>query len=548
MRFDLRSVYRSLGIPAAVVASGYYQFAVAQTTPPAATAPPAAAAGAPADSTAAPAAAPAGDPKELLGKGDAALKAGDFQAAIDAYGEANQVLAQPKSNEEVEMLIRAQVGRANALAGQKNYPAALEIYKTILDSQAGQIPTVQVLALVGQGKAQLETNEVEQALTSFETAVKADSKSAEAQFGLGKTLATLGRNEEAIAPLTKAIEADAKNSEALRLRAIAYAGTFKNKEAIDDLQKSIAINPDDQESLYTLGMIYVRNEDYEHGVEFLKKSIEHYKPKPGQEGQPYVQGYLTAASAYVELGKVAKDEAIRKKAYQASYDLCKTVIAQLDSKNPAFAQARAAALYNQGIAERMLGDYSSAIRSFSQAIELNPELGEAYFRRGICFQKINEDKMAIADFQSAAHLNSGDPRCNLWEGFTFSKLGDYNEAVRAYGDAIAASDRYTPAYYNRALAYMMMKDYDKAINDFNQAIRLAPTNAEYYYKRGLGYEMQKDFKRAADSFATALEFDPKHVEADRHMAAVQQALGRSDLANQYRQKAEELTLPPKKNP
>ena len=153
--------------------------------------------------------------------------------------------------------------------------------------------------------------------------------------------------------------------------------------------------------------------------------------------------------------------------------------------------------------------------------------------------------MAISDFESAAHLDAGDPRANLWEGFTYAKLGDYQQALRAYGDAIAASDRFTPAYYNRGLAYMMLGNYKKAIADFNDAIRLEPANAEYYFKRGLAYEQMGDHQKASESFAAAIEFDKKHAGAHRHMADVLQKLGRSELATQYRQKADQLA-PPKK--
>ena len=102
------------------------------------------------------------------------------------------------------------------------------------------------------------------------------------------------------------------------------------------------------------------------------------------------------------------------------------------------------------LTQHTLGKYGEAVRSFSQAIEANPELGDAYFRRGICFHNLGEEKMAISDFEQAAHITFDDPRCNLWEGFTYAKMGEYNQAIRAYGDAIAASDRYTPAYANRA--------------------------------------------------------------------------------------------------
>jgi Flp pilus assembly protein TadD len=194
----------------------------------------------------------------------------------------------------------------------------------------------------------------------------------------------------------------------------------------------------------------------------------------------------------------------------------------MDERNPAYSPYRAAALHGRGIGERMKGDLGKAIKSFTEALELSPDLAETYFRRGICFHLIGEDKMAISDFVQSANLNidQPDPRANLWEGFTHAKMGNYLEAVRAYGNAIAASDRYTPAYVNRGLAYMQLEEFEKAIADFNEAIRLEPTQAEHYYKRGIAFARLGDNEKAAASFASAIQFNDKHADAKRRLDAI----------------------------
>ncbi len=534
MRFDLRSLRFSITSSLALSAAcGVALTAIAQETK----SPDAAATDTKSDATA------AGtqiNPQEQLDKGDAAIKEGDFKAAYKAYNDLATAAERAASPEAFAALVKAQTGRGNALIGLKQFDAAEDDFRKVLDSDPGN-----VAALIGRGKARLELNKADLALKDFQDAAKADQTNGDAQFGIGKSFVTLGHSDEAVEPLTQAIAADPKNAEAYRLRGTAYAGQVKNKEAIDDLNKSIELNPDDHESYFTLGMVYMRAEQYKEAVEQLAKAIEHYKPKPGHEGDPYVQGYLTLSSARIELGKATKDDdAARKADYKAAAEDCDKLLKQLNEKNPAHAQVRAAALYSRGVAERMQDNYGDAVKSFSQAIEANPELGDAYFRRGICLHNLGEEKMAIADFEQAAHITYDDPRCNLWEGFTYAKLGQYNDAIRAYGDAIAASDRYAPAYANRALAYMMLGEYDKAVNDYNSAIRLTPAEAKYYFQRGIAYEMQKDWKRASASFATSLEFDNKNSEAYRHMATAMQNLGKNDLATEYNKKADETA--PKK--
>jgi tetratricopeptide (TPR) repeat protein len=485
--------------------------------------------------------------QELIQRGEEQLKEKNFDEALATYDELNRALRQigPQLNYQAQVLLpsMANTGRAKALAGLQEFTAAEEDFAKVLTEQPEFLP-----ALIGRGQMYLEMNSPDQALTDFEQAVKLSRTNIEAQFGLGKSHALLGNYQAAVGPLTKTIEAQPENNEAYRLRGQANAGLLKVEAAIRDLQQAISLNPADYESYFTLGIISLRAENYEQAVAAIGKAIETYTPKPGQEDLPFLQGYLTRASMFLELGKATKDnEAARKAAYQGAIDEADTLLAQLDPNNPALAGARAAALHSRGIGERMLGQLGRAIQTFSEAIQLNPEMAEAYYRRGICFHLIGEDRMAISDFAESAHINYSDPRANLWEGYTYAKLGEYHEALRAYGNAIAASDRYAPAYMNRALAYMALGENEKAVEDLDEAIRLEPANADFYFKRGVAYERLGNNEKADVSFSSALEFNKNHQAAHRHLADVKQALGDTAAATKHRQRANELA-PPQRTP
>jgi tetratricopeptide (TPR) repeat protein len=389
------------------------------------------------------------------------------------------------------------------------------------------------------------------ALADFQAAVKQQRGFLGAQFGLGKALILTNNYAAGIGPLTKVIEAaeanpelkDPKIAEAYRLRGIGNSGVYKIPAALDDLNKSLALNPDDYQTYLALGALAFRSEHYQEAADLLGKAIEHYKPKDPEDKMPFVQGHLTRTSAFMEMGKKATTDEQRTAAYQAAKKEVEKILAALDPQNPYTGGGRSQALYWRGIAERMLGQLDQAVQTFSEAIELNPDFSEAYYRRGICYHYLGDDRLAIADFEEAANINFDDPRSSLWLGFTHAKMGNYLDALRAYSDAIAASDRYTPAYINRGLAYMALGEYDKALADFNDAVRLEPTNPDYYFKRGLAYEALGQAEKAAQSFADAVEFNDKHAAALRHLSDAMQRLGRTELANQYRQRATQLEGP-----
>ncbi len=336
-------------------------------------------------------------------EGEQAIAAKDYEKAFAAYTKLLQYGSQDPYQRAVAVLM-GYTGRGQALGGMQEYDAAIEEFKLATDQSPNFTP-----ALIARGQMFLEAGAAGEALPDFQAAAKQDRANVQAQFGLGKSYVMLGYAQQGITPLTRVITADPQNAEAYRLRGTAHAGVLKVQEALADLQEAIALNPQDYEAYYTLALVYLREEQFDKAAEELGRAIQNYTPKPGQEGIPYMNGYLTLASTYIEHGKKINDPAAKKAAFQAAIDQSETLLKQLDERNSAYAPYRAAAIHSRGVGERMQGDFGKAIKTFTEAIELNPNLAEAYFRRGICFHLIGEDKMAIADFVQSANLNVEQP-------------------------------------------------------------------------------------------------------------------------------------------
>ena len=485
----------------------------------------------------------AADVQPTLDQGGQLLSQGAYNEALQLFRQIAPIArrAYAEGADNGEQLLKALVGQGMALTGMQEFPDALEVYNEVLESQEEYAP-----ALIGRGNLYLQANAPGNALPDFQKAIKSARGNPpvlmDALFGFGKSLVLTQQFQAAVGPLSKVIaQGQGPNmAEAYRLRGMALSGLDKFALADADFKESLSLNPDAHDTYFELGILNIRKKEYQAAVDEFARAIEKYKPPQGREDEPFMQGYMVKAAAHIEVGKAATEPAARAAAYQAAVDEAQKLYSLVDEESRYTAGVRAAALLTRGIGERMLGKLSTAIRTFSQALELNPAASEAYFRRGICLLEIGEDKMALSDFVQAASINYEDPRNNLWEGFVYAKMEDYHEAIRAYGDAIAASDRFTPAYINRGLAYMALGEDEKAIADFNDALRIEPTNGDYYYKRGVAYAQLGRLEQASNSLASAIEFAPTHREAYRQMAGVMQRLGRAELAEQYRKKAAEL--------
>jgi tetratricopeptide (TPR) repeat protein len=397
--------------------------------------------------------------------------------------------------------------RASALAALEEYEAALKDYKDALDKAPKAVP-----ALVGRGQIYMQFGATELALQDFQLAVEEDRNNLDAIFGLGKALVSLGGAQQGVKMLDRAIAMDDQNHEAFRLRAQGQAALGKTDEAVADIQASLALVPEDYETFFALGTIMLQAEEYVPALEAIHRSIELYDPAEN-EGQPFSQGYLTKSAVHIELGKNTDNEELMAQTYEDAIVDCNALL-ELLPDSPATAPARAAALHTRGVGQRMLERFDEAVESFTDAININPDMAESFFRRGICFHLMDEDKLAIADFDQAAVISFADPRARLWQGFSYVETGDLHEAIRAFSLALAQSERYTPAYVNRGLTYLQLGEFAKSVNDFNEAIRLEPTEAEHYFKRGVAYEQMGDAEMAERSFTIAHKLDPEHEGAN----------------------------------
>src|SRR5258705_2287368 len=90
------------------------------------------------DSTAAAPATEGADPKPLLDKGEAALKAGDYTAAMAAFNDAGQAALQASQAGNSPELLKAQiaafVGRGRAQMGLKDYDAAEKDFRNVFQT------------------------------------------------------------------------------------------------------------------------------------------------------------------------------------------------------------------------------------------------------------------------------------------------------------------------------------------------------------------------------------------------------------------------------
>ncbi|MEC9368386.1 MAG: tetratricopeptide repeat protein [Pseudomonadota bacterium] len=129
------------------------------------------------------------------------------------------------------------------------------------------------------------------------------------------------------------------------------------------------------------------------------------------------------------------------------------------------------------------GKYENAAADYDNAIEIDPNAADSYYKRGNFYRLVNQTSRAIADFDKAIMLDPGHAPAYLDRGNMLFNKGDgdpaenVDRAIADYDRAIAGDPNFIDAYLQRGLAYEWKGAKEKAIEDFRRALDLAPGNS-----------------------------------------------------------------------
>jgi S1-C subfamily serine protease len=151
------------------------------------------------------------------------------------------------------------------------------------------------------------------------------------------------------------------------------------------------------------------------------------------------------------------------------------------------------------------GDYRGAIVDYNQALALNPQFEEVYFRRGVARTLIKDWQGAEADYTKAIATKPGYAEAYLHRGSIRNTLNNWRGAKTDFDIALALNPNSLPAYIGRGVALCELNDCKGGLQDYNRAIALNPTYAEAYTRRGFAYYRSGNRQGAIDNYIAAAE-------------------------------------------
>ena len=147
--------------------------------------------------------------------------------------------------------------------------------------------------------------------------------------------------------------------------------------------------------------------------------------------------------------------------------------------------------FNEGDEKHNAGDFDGAIKSYDEAIKLNPDYTAAYNDRGIAWKNKKEYDKAIENYNKAIELDPNSAEAYNNRGNVWGDKEEYNKALEDFNKAIELNPNDAELYNNRGIAWKNKKEYDAALKDYNKALELNPNFIPAIHNRGVAIALQE---------------------------------------------------------
>lgn len=124
------------------------------------------------------------------------------------------------------------------------------------------------------------------------------------------------------------------------------------------------------------------------------------------------------------------------------------------------------------------GQWQTALDEAKQAIQIDPNLTDAYTMAALTYMELGQPRLAEDHFQRAMKLAPNDPDLNNNYGWFLCQNGRTEQSI-AYFDTAAANKSYqspAKALANAGTCSLILKNPAAAERYFNEAFRLDPAN------------------------------------------------------------------------
>lgn len=193
-------------------------------------------------------------------------------------------------------------------------------------------------------------------------------------------------------------------------------------------------------------------------------------------------------------------------------------------------------------------DNEKAIEVYKQAVKLNPDLAEAYFKLGIAYSLLENE-------QEDAGIPTEEPTPAKKGKKETPKLSNsdraFENAVTAYKKIVAKNPKDDAAQFNLGRAYNKLNQDTDAQKALTQAVKLKPEDVEYQTELGAILIKLAQYQEAVAALKKAVAIDAENLQAQELLEKAEAGRKRIDFGIKPKPQATQQQIEqtkPRENP
>ena len=154
------------------------------------------------------------------------------------------------------------------------------------------------------------------------------------------------------------------------------------------------------------------------------------------------------------------------------------------------------------------GRIDEALPYFREAVEIRPQLVEAYSNLGDALLRKNRVDEAIAQFEKALTIKPRHAELHNNLGVALARRGETDDAIPHYRTALELKPEYAQAQFNLGNALLQKGQFDEAFTCYRKALELKPLDPAIHKNFGNALAQTGKLDEAIAQYRQALEIVP----------------------------------------
>jgi len=194
-----------------------------------------------------------------------------------------------------------------------------------------------------------------------------------------------------------------------------------------------------------------------------------------------------------------------------------------------------------------------AADAYRQAVKLNPDLADAYFKLGVTYallEKEQEVSGTPTEEPTPTKVRAKKSKKNAKDAPVIETDSDkaFDSAIKAYKKILAKNPKDDAAHYNLGRSYNKLNQDKEAEKSLRQAVKLKPEDGEYQTEFGVILIKLAHYEEAVGALKKALKIDENNLQAQELLEKAEAGRKRVDFGVNKLVQQQKQNRPPPPSP